>query len=131
MTSTRNAQGHWETAEASTGLQVVDPRSGRLLARAESGGAAVSVTPDGAHLLVGGWDQGQPWTEARDAQSLEVVARLAGWKATATLRLDGLPAAVASQFGRQATHLAILDARSFDVVRSWSVPNVASWVATP
>jgi hypothetical protein len=131
MTSTRDAQGHWETAEASTGLQVVEPQSGRLLARAESGGAAVRVTPDGAYLLVGGWEQGQPWTEARDAQSLEVVAHLAGWKAMATRRLGGLPAAVASQFGRQATHLAILDDRSFDVVRSWSVPNFASWVATP
>lgn len=132
--ATRGPRGMWHTTEASLGLPVVDVQTGRVVAAREGEGVGahrIRLTPDGAHLLLHGWEQGAPSTEVLDAQTLHRVAHLPGWEVVALGRADRQPVVLASQPGQQATQLAVLDPRSFEIVRSWTVSTHAAWVAMP
>jgi hypothetical protein len=124
----------WRITPAALGVQVVETPGGRLIGGAPVEGSGVGVielTPDGAHLLLRGWEAGNTWTEVLDARSLRRTARLVGWDVVASRRLDGQLVVLASQRGQPTSQLAVLDPTSFEVVRSWSVGTDAGWLAAP
>ena len=130
-TSTRDTDGFWERSGTHLGLQVIDVESGYKTAGRDIEGvffAGIRFTPDGAHLLVNGWADGERWTEVADAKSLESVARQDGWEVLVSRRMDGQPIILASRGARHRTELAVLDLLSLDVVDSWTAEAYASWV---
>jgi hypothetical protein len=131
MEATYSNEGYWQTSETSLGLQVIEVESGQRIANRDTEATGIRLTPDGAYLLLDGWDEQGQWTEALDADSLESVARLAGWEVVLTRRMDGQPAILARQPGAELTQLAVLDAQSFEIVHAWPVKGYASWVAIP
>jgi hypothetical protein len=126
--SERNAQGTWEIQETPLGLQVLDAHSGRKLSSRDVEATDTWTTPDGTRLVLLGWANQQRWTEVLDPETLQSVARLTGWHVVAAYRTDGRPIVLATQPGRQSTAMAVLDSASFQVLRSWSVDEQASWV---
>jgi hypothetical protein len=131
MEATHSNEGYWQTSETSLGLQVIAVESGHKIASRDTEATGIRLTSDGAYLLLDGWSGQEQWTEALDAESLENVARLAGWEVVLTRRIDGQPAILARQPGEELTQLAVLDAQSFEIVHAWPVKSYASWVAMP
>jgi hypothetical protein len=131
MEATYSNKGYWQTSETSLGLQVIEVESGHKLASRDIEAAGLRLTPDGTYLLLDGWDDQGQWTEVLNADSLESVARLAGWEVMLSRRLDGQPVILARQPGEALTELAVLDTQTFEVAHAWPVKSYASWVATP
>ncbi len=138
-TVTRDADGNRESMETHLGLQVIDLVGGhKVMSRdIELAGTWISAdrirfTPNGKHLLVGGWRDGGGWTEVLDAKRLERVADLPGWEVALTRRMDGQPVLLARRWDRErrAFEFAVLDPQSFDVAASWGETD-AWWVTMP
>ncbi|HEX6383805.1 MAG TPA: hypothetical protein VF177_03965, partial [Anaerolineae bacterium] len=137
MNSTRDANGNWNSLETNLDLQVVAVDNGRKITGhdVEVTGSWISAdiiqfTPDGAHILVGGWSDGQRWAQVLDAKSLEPVVHLMGWEVMLSQRMDGQPVILGSRHhnGRRV-EFALLDSRSFDIADSWTISTNASWLA--
>jgi hypothetical protein len=130
VNSTRDAHGNWQVDEAYLGLQVIDVESGHKMASLDGEAKAIGSALDGAYLLLDDWDGRIWWTEVLDAESLQRVARLEGWKVVPARRIDGQPILLASNPYRES-QLAVLDPRSFDIVQAWSASGHAEWVTSP
>lgn len=139
MTSARSADNSfWDTTYRVSDLEVIDVQSGlKLAARTMSNRDEVSeylheinLTPDGAHILVVRADPNNYWwTEVFDAQSLQPVALLAKWRVFVARRVDGQPILLAHQ--PNSNQLAVIDPRTFAVVRSFSLETNPGWVDVP
>jgi hypothetical protein len=129
--ATRTAQGDWDTQYTSLGLQVIEVASGHQVARRESTAKAVTLTPDGTHLLLADWDGLQWWTDVIDAGSLQSVMRLDNWEIVPSDRTDGQSILLAQDPYHQPTRLAVLDPQTFAVTHSWSADGSAEWITTP
>ena len=139
MTAARSADNSFlDTTYRVSDLEVIDIQSGRkLAARVMANREEVSeylhelnLTPDGAHILVVRSDPNNNWwTEVFDAQSLQPVARLEQWRVLVARRADGRPILLAH---RPNSHeLAVIDPRTFAVVRSFSLETNPGWVTAP
>jgi len=111
---------------------VIDVANDRIIARRDSDAENITISPDGAYVFLDGRGQYTRWMEVLDARSLARVKRLdEGWQIVATRRMDGQQIILASHLLQQPTPLAVLDPRTFEIIRSWSAGAEASWVATP
>ncbi|MCL4294988.1 MAG: hypothetical protein KJ077_04645 [Anaerolineae bacterium] len=131
MEAAPTPEGHWQSSQTSLGLQVIEVESGRKVASLDTPASGIRLTPDGTSLLLDGWGEQDPWIEVLDAATLEKVTRLTGWEVVFSRQTDGQPIPLARQPGQATTGLAVLDPRSFNVIRSWSVEGHASWIALP
>lgn len=105
--------------------------SGRKVAGYDTEAGKISLTADGAYLLLRGWGEAGYWTEVIEAARLERVKYLADWEVVTTRRIDGQPVILASRADEQETHLALLDPHSFELGPIWSVKGYAEWVTVP
>lgn len=124
--STRDQSGEWQTHAVSYNLQEIDVKNGHILATSEGKGE-INISPDGKYLLLSGRDADW-WTEVRDANSLQPVARVEQWLVQGAPRLDGQSVYLASQPGKQPIQLAVLDPRTFTITHISSMTSDASWL---
>jgi DNA-binding beta-propeller fold protein YncE len=130
MTTTLDTNGEAQPREESLGLEVIEVASGNKLSSADSKAAWIKITPDGTHLILGNWGQGQ--IEVIDTATLKTVTRLPRQEVVITRSLDGQPIILGSQSGHSLTKLSVIDLTTFHIVRSWSLAtSYASWVLTP
>jgi len=138
--SWQNANGESQVTQTPLGLQVIEASTGTEIVRRDSEATQISIAPDGTRLYLQGWVKQwtkrelyqEPWTEVRDAGSLEVIAHLAGRHVVPARRLAGQPILLSSYMrGDEQTDLTALDAESLDEIYAWSVKGVASWLAAP
>jgi hypothetical protein len=129
--ATPNAEGAWQSEQTFSGLQVIEVASGRKVTGYDTEAGEISLTADGAYLLLKGWGEAGYWTEVLEAARLERVKYLADWEVVSTRWIDGQPVILVSRADEQETHLALLDPQSFDVGPIWSVKGYAGWVAVP
>ncbi len=139
-TWSQNAQGEGQVIQTSLGLQVIEAATGTEIARRDSEATQISIAPGGTRLYLQGWTKRwtkwalyqEPWTEVRDAGSLEVIAHLTGQHVVPARQLDGQPILLSSYMrGDEQTDLTALDAESLDEIYAWSVKGVAGWLAAP
>jgi hypothetical protein len=126
---TMDDQNRPEMVEAPLGLQVIATDSGMEVASAESGGWWLAQSPDGKQLYVHGGQGDDVWTDVLDATSLEVMARIDGFRVAPGQRLDGQPILLASSYsGQNNTSLAVVDAESLQIMQRRTIRNYAEWV---
>ncbi|NJN54388.1 MAG: hypothetical protein HC804_06315 [Anaerolineae bacterium] len=115
------------------GLQVVDPVDGRLLASKETSAERLRLTPDGAYLLLDGWEtDGRAdglWFEVWDAVSLELITRLEDRQVTAVPLLDGGYVLLASTADGQQLYLSLMSPPRFKCAPIWTADSSAFWIA--
>lgn len=122
--------GNSQATRESLGLEVIEVATGQKLLSAEREGTWIKIMPDGVHLLLGTWGQGQ--TTILDEDSLKSVVDLGQWDVVAAGGRNGQQNILASQSGQSPTQLAVLDPVTFQIIRSWSVSTpYASWLSTP
>ena len=139
MTAARSADNSfWDTTYRVSDLEVIDVQSGRkLAARVMTNREEISeylqelnLTPDGPRILVVRSDPNNNWwTEVFDAPSLQPVARLEQWRVLVARRGDGQPILLAHR--PNSNQLAVIDPRTFAVVRSFSLESNPGWVTAP
>jgi hypothetical protein len=126
---TMDDQNRPEMVEAPLGLQVIATDSGMEVVSAESGGWWLAQSPDGKQLYVHGGQGDDVWTDVLDATSLEVIARIDGFRVAPGQRLDGQPILLASNYsGQNNTSLAVVDGESLQVGQTRMIRNYAEWV---
>lgn len=130
MTTTLDTNGEAQQREESLGLEVIEVASSNKLSSAHSKAAWIKITPDGTHLILGNWGEGQ--IEVLDTATLKMVTRLHQDEVVIAQTMDGQQIVLGSQSGHSLTKLSVFDPTTFRIIRSWSLAtSYASWVLTP
>lgn len=129
---TGDGDSNSESIETDLAVRGIDVATGRLLADRDIDGGSSSyiwvhyirLMPDGAHLLLSGWNDSGYWTDILDTQRLERVTRLSDWLVVVTRQLDGQSRLIAYRWNKnQQVEFAELDPQSFEIVRSWQATD--------
>src|SRR3989337_864384 len=75
--TSQDSNGEWQFSNEVLGLQVIDAASGMEIARLETESTDLALSNDGNVLFLHGWSN-IAWTDVVEADSLEIVAHLAG-----------------------------------------------------
>jgi hypothetical protein len=115
-------QTGWRIEQESFPLQAVGVESGKLLASSKayrSGSHGLRITPDGAYLVLTGWEGELPWSEVLGVASLDPVAEIKGWELQVVQPPDGSLTWLGSYMGPSLTNLTVLDSETFKSTRTW------------
>lgn len=126
-----DAAGVLHQERQSGGLQVVNVADGRLLQTKETPANRLRLTPDGAYLLLDGWDDNGRWFEVWNATTLVMVTRLEGLEITAVPLLNG-EGGYALLAGNNVGHqiyLRLMVAPYFKCAPVWSADGPITWMA--
>jgi hypothetical protein len=124
---------YWDAGSSSLGFKVVDIASGRVLDKLEYQAAQITLTPDGAYLLLHEYQQGGPVTTILDAGTLEELGTLDAYEVASTYQLNGQSTLVGMQYTTQGVEMAVMDNQTLEIIHFWSAADQTSWVpvATP
>jgi DNA-binding beta-propeller fold protein YncE len=111
------------------GLQAVNTADGQLLQTKETTAEKLRITPDGAYLLLDGWDENGRWLEVWNAVTLENITRLEDREVTAVPLLDGGYALLASTTGGQQLYLSLMSPPRFKCAPVWIADGPIIWIA--
>ncbi|MBX3058872.1 MAG: hypothetical protein KF770_20595 [Anaerolineae bacterium] len=126
-----DAQGQPVQQQESLGVQVVDVSDGRLLQTKETPANRLRLTPDGAYLLLDGWDDNGRWFEVWNATTLVMVTRLEGLEITAVplLNSEGGYALLAGNNVGHQIYLRLMVAPYFKCAPVWTADDPIIWLA--
>jgi hypothetical protein len=122
----KNAEGMWEMSDASLGLQVIDPGTGRRLTTLETDAFRVALSEDGAWMLLPVGSALQPRTETFAIGDLHAGRTLEGWDIQTGQSLDGASVIVATSASTGVTRVARVDPNTLDIGEPWSLPGHAT-----
>lgn len=124
-----DAQGQPVQQQEFLGVQVVDVSNGRLLQTKETPANRLRLTPDGAYLLLDGWDDNGRWFEVWGAATLVMVTRLEGLEITAVPLLNGGYALLAGNANGNQIYLRLMVAPYFKCAPVWTADGPIVWIA--
>ncbi|HUM70129.1 MAG TPA: hypothetical protein PLK31_14940, partial [Chloroflexota bacterium] len=126
-----DAQGQPVQQQELLGVQVIDVTNGRLLQTKESPASRLRLTPDGAYLLLDGWEDNGRWFEVWDARTLVLVTRLEQLEITTVPLLNsagGYALLAGNAVGHQI-YLRLMVAPYFKCAPVWTADGPIVWIA--
>jgi len=134
MHATPDEQSGWRIDQEAFPLQAVDADTGRLLSSytpERQGTYGLRLSPDGAYLILDGWERDQRWSDVLFTDSLELVAAVNGWEVQAIQGPDGALTWLGSRPDAIRTSLAFLDPETFKLRSTWTVNGYPVFLAAP
>ncbi len=111
--------GSMENRDEPLGLQVVDPLTGSRIASVDSNATQVSLTNDGAWLLLTMWNDVKMWTEVLPVGQLDGERAVDSWDLLAGTSLEGTPVVLGLSFTEGPVRVAQIDPATLEVGQRW------------
>lgn len=137
-TPIRAEDGAVETVNSQLDIQLLDLPGGQRLDRQEIAVdgtwiavSDVTLTPDGAYLVLNGWNDGNRWAQVFEVERLKPVVHLQGWELVISRQVSGQSLILGSRWGKggRLAELGWLDPRSFEFVSTWKAGHdFAAWL---
>jgi len=111
--------GSMENRDEPLGLQVVDPLTGSRIASIDSNAARVSLTKDGAWLLLTVWNDVKMWTDVLPVSELDGDRPVEAWDLVAGTNLEGAPVVLGMSAVEGPIRVANIDPATLSVGQRW------------
>jgi hypothetical protein len=131
-TLTQDASGRWQHGWTALGLQVIEASDGHLLAHLATEATEMSISPDGQHLFLRGWEGEKPWTEIFDVGPGELRGRLAGQHLAPVRQMNGDVLLISAvSVSESESRVTVMDEHALSVLAEWMGPHYVVWLSTP
>jgi len=111
--------GTMENRDEPLGLQVVDPLTGSRIASIDSNAARVSLTKDGAWLLLTVWNDVKMWTEVLPVGQLDGDRPVEAWDVVTGTNLEGAPVVLGMSAVEGPIRVANIDPATLSLGKRW------------